>query len=232
MQGLYTDAEITRLRLLWMRGLPTREIAEALGRPYEGVQIKARKLGLPDRGIRRTSYWSPEQDEQLAELWAEGFSAGKIAEEMGKTRNSIIGRSRRLNLEARETIYRKARRYSRGSSRHHSARRRLPWMSRGEGRARQTPPTPVDAVPAPTSETNVTLLDRRTGQCAWPIGDTDGPETVMCGAAVTPGNSFQFCPYHTHQAQTVDRVGRKSVKNKKRGRLTAFQHENAAEVEA
>ena len=49
------------------------------------------------------SYWTKDKIETLKKLWASGFSASAIAEKLGDgaTRNSVIVKSHRLNLEAR-----------------------------------------------------------------------------------------------------------------------------------
>ena len=45
--------------------------------------------------------WSPERVETLTRLWAEGLSARQIAEKLGGgvTRNAVIGKAHRLNLQ-------------------------------------------------------------------------------------------------------------------------------------
>ena len=45
--------------------------------------------------------WSPERVEILTRLWAEGLSARQIAEKLGGgvTRNAVIGKAHRLNLQ-------------------------------------------------------------------------------------------------------------------------------------
>ena len=46
--------------------------------------------------------WSPEKEEKLRELWKKGHSASQIAGMLGDTtRNAVIGKAHRLNLEAR-----------------------------------------------------------------------------------------------------------------------------------
>ena len=46
--------------------------------------------------------WTPEREEKLRELWKKGHTASKIAELIGDTtRNAIIGKAHRLNLQAR-----------------------------------------------------------------------------------------------------------------------------------
>jgi hypothetical protein len=43
------------------------------------------------------SFWTPKRDEQLRQLDGDGFSAAKIAESLGTTRNAVLGRLHRLN---------------------------------------------------------------------------------------------------------------------------------------
>ncbi len=45
-------------------------------------------------------HWTPERVERLANLWAEGHSARQIAVKLGGvTRNAVIGKAHRLNLQ-------------------------------------------------------------------------------------------------------------------------------------
>ena len=46
--------------------------------------------------------WTPERERKLKELWTKGHTASQIASIIGNTtRNAIIGKAHRLNLEAR-----------------------------------------------------------------------------------------------------------------------------------
>ena len=46
--------------------------------------------------------WTPEKEEKLKELWKKGLTASQISKELGDTsRNAVIGKAHRLNLEAR-----------------------------------------------------------------------------------------------------------------------------------
>ena len=46
--------------------------------------------------------WTDEKVEKLRDLWKKGHTASQIAEVLGDTtRNAVIGKAHRLNLEAR-----------------------------------------------------------------------------------------------------------------------------------
>ena len=48
--------------------------------------------------------WTPEKEEKLKDLWKKGHTASQIANLLGDTtRNAVIGKAHRLNLEARAT---------------------------------------------------------------------------------------------------------------------------------
>lgn len=53
--------------------------------------------------------WSPERVETLSRLWAEGLTARAIAEQLDNsvTRNAVIGKAHRLNLQRGKLVSRK-----------------------------------------------------------------------------------------------------------------------------
>lgn len=53
------------------------------------------------RGVDPTTlFWTPERVDYLVRKWAEGYSGGVIARELGTTRNAIVGKVSRLHLSA------------------------------------------------------------------------------------------------------------------------------------
>ena len=56
--------------------------------------------------------WTPERESKLKALWKKGHTASQIASLIGgTTRNAVIGKANRLNLEAR-TVSKKSFNYT------------------------------------------------------------------------------------------------------------------------
>ena len=54
-----------------------------------------------NKGVIKMS-WTPEKQEKLKKLWKQGYTASQIATMLGDTtRNAVIGKAHRLNLQAR-----------------------------------------------------------------------------------------------------------------------------------
>src|SRR3984893_18179303 len=82
------------------------------------ARIGALGRGRHVRKMRRISgsFWTPERDERLRRLEAEGLSAAKIGEKPGTTRGAVLGRLHRLSGAALTIprIYDKRKRRARG----------------------------------------------------------------------------------------------------------------------
>lgn len=138
--------------------------------------------------------WPDERVEELKRQVDEHFSAGKIADNMGMTRNMVVGKLHRLGLSTagsttgKERCPRPAAWYEpskpkRGPSVTATSLLRLLLRERPEA-----PDLPPDQSPCA-----VTILDLNTHTCRWPIGE---PSHVMsyCGAEPFPG--VPYCSRH------------------------------------
>lgn len=47
--------------------------------------------------------WTPEDDDSLRVMWAKGISTSEIGRELGRSKNSVIGRAHRMDLDARKS---------------------------------------------------------------------------------------------------------------------------------
>ena len=156
--------------------------------------------GIPLSGSK---VWLDEKVERLKALWAEGESAGRIALDLGLSRNSVIGKVTRLKLARRESTKTK------------------PW-SRSEriqvaSKPRRTPdrPRPAPALAAdgpsvePASNTAPRpevppavapcgLMELRANSCRFPFGDVRDSGFHFCGGTAVTG--LPYCGAHARIA--------------------------------
>lgn len=81
--------------------IPTAEIAKKVGRTKTAVQDRARRCGIVASrdGKHPSLTWTPEEDAFLRAHYLE-WEARRIGNELGKTKNSVIGRANRLGLQS------------------------------------------------------------------------------------------------------------------------------------
>ena len=130
--------------------------------------------------------WTDEKVEKLKELWTKGHTASQIAKALGDTtRNAVIGKAHRLNLEARAP-------------------------SKNSGLPSSRDNRQVKRSPAPTSrkakfqsilldknfepENPKSLEDLTESTCKWPIGHPNEEKFYFCGRK--PEGDFPYCKLH------------------------------------
>ncbi len=130
--------------------------------------------------------WTEEKEKKLRELWSKGHTASQIASMIGDTtRNAVIGKAHRLNLEARAPSK------STVSTRNEAAR--APVKSK----------TPISR----KSKFQSILLDKNfeaenpkkleelsDSTCKWPNGHPNEESFYFCGR--TPVEGFPYCKLH------------------------------------
>ena len=121
--------------------------------------------------------WTDEKVEKLKELWAKGHTASQISEMLGDTtRNAVIGKAHRLNLQAR------------APSKHKPIKRIAQPMSR-KSKFQSILLDKNFEAEKPTSLENLT---EKT--CKWPIGHPDEETFYFCGRK--PEDKFVYCKLH------------------------------------
>lgn len=136
--------------------------------------------------------WSDDDLALLHRLLAERrLDYSGIAKAMGRSKDSIIGKTHRLKLPSPPSFYDPARRGPRGQ-----------WLSpvqRGKpGRKPAAPPVVVGAAPAPVSFTPYQIATPPVRTCQWIDGDRPWR---FCGAPVAPGRPY--CRPHVARAYTT-----------------------------
>jgi hypothetical protein len=138
--------------------------------------------------------WSEEQIQTLRRLHADGLSFALISEQVGHTRNSCIGKARRLDLPVRVTVKAKnpGRRPS-GQKRPYlrivRANGNTPTLKVIETVKSDLPTFQCEIVPL-----NKTLDELRSDHCRYITGDPvkDGP-AIYCGH---PVHKRSLCSAH------------------------------------
>ena len=131
--------------------------------------------------------WTPEKEQKLRQLWKEGHSGSQIADMLGNTtRNAVIGKAHRLNLEARNT------------SRKSEIKTNKPVNSSPENKNQKI---------GRKAKFKALLLDKNFEKenpikfheitdktCRWPIGHPDQKDFYFCGRS--PIEGFSYCKLH------------------------------------
>ena len=131
--------------------------------------------------------WTSEKVEKLKELWSKGHTASQIAEMLGDTtRNAVIGKAHRLNLEARAPSKQSISSKSRDNKQ--SVRRNPAPMSRKAKFQSILLDKNFEA------ENPKSLEELSETTCKWPIGHPNEEKFYFCGRK--PEGDFPYCKLH------------------------------------
>jgi GcrA cell cycle regulator len=130
--------------------------------------------------------WTNQKVEKLKELWTKGHTASQIASTLGDTtRNAVIGKAHRLNLEARApsknsgtSISRENKTFRRG---HAPTSRKAKFQS-----------ILLDKTFEPENPKSLENLTDQT--CKWPVGHPNEESFYFCGRK--PEGEFPYCKLH------------------------------------
>ncbi len=129
--------------------------------------------------------WTDEKVEKLKELWGKGHTASQIAELLGDTtRNAVIGKAHRLNLQAR------------APSKQTSSNKQNPKQSKRTNQTmiRKSKFKSILLDKNFESEKPTSLEGLTDHTCRWPIGHPDQESFYFCGRK--PIEDFPYCKLH------------------------------------
>lgn len=123
--------------------------------------------------------WTKDEDADLARRWNAGDSSGAIGRDLGRTRNSIVGRKNRLGLGNRPS----------------------PIRPKGE-------PKPPKAPRAPRVAPTLVIVEApkpvRVSSCCWPFDIPGTRKFRFCEAAVCERSPY--CEEHRKRAYLHYRI--------------------------
>lgn len=157
--------------------------------------------------------WSAVSDYQLARL-ARDHSAKEIAEQLGCSRNAVIGRCRRRNIPLSRyvvstvsPIVRDANRRSRQRQRYAAKRAQILGVPLAVAVVEAVAPDPI---PEP-ERVGITIMELRDRTCRYPLWAAGAApsEKRYCGAETAEGQTYcAYCSrlaYSPRRTESVDR---------------------------
>jgi len=132
--------------------------------------------------------WTPEKEKKLKDLWKKGHTASEIARLLGETtRNAVIGKAHRLNLEARGTS-------KRTSPKTNNTENNSPPEGKQQklGRKARFKALLLDKNFEPENPKTLEELSDET--CRWPIGHPYEEKFYFCGRKSM--EKFPYCKLH------------------------------------
>jgi len=131
--------------------------------------------------------WTPEKQEKLKKLWKQGYTASQIATMLGDTtRNAVIGKAHRLNLQARAKSKKPA--YKANEENNNVTENKTQKL----GRKAKFKALLLDKS---FEQENPKKLEELTDDtCRWPIGHPYEENFYFCGRK--PMEKFPYCKLH------------------------------------
>ena len=131
--------------------------------------------------------WTPEREEKLKGLWKKGHTASQIASLLGNTtRNAVIGKAHRLNLEARAISKRSAPKVNTENN------VKPETKIQKHGRKARFKALLLDKSFEPENPKKLEELTDET--CKWPVGHPYEATFYFCGRK--PMEKFPYCKLH------------------------------------
>ena len=131
--------------------------------------------------------WTPEREKKLRELWKKGHTASKIATLLGETtRNAVIGKAHRLNLQARVTSEKSVPKIN-------TKNNNTPEIKTQKlGRKARFKALLIDKNFEKENPKKLEELNDQT--CRWPFGHPYEEKFYFCGRK--PMEKFTYCKLH------------------------------------
>ncbi|MBL6454891.1 GcrA cell cycle regulator [Belnapia sp. T6] len=138
--------------------------------------------------------WTAEAIDQLRAYWAEGHSTAEIGRRMGISKNAVVGKAHRLNLDARPSPIRR----EAEAAERPAAPRRIASPREVAPRRPEQPSAVVRPFPRASLRS-----------CCWPLGEPGTPEFRFCSAEAASGKPY--CQEHASVAYVKARDRREDA---------------------
>ena len=131
--------------------------------------------------------WTPDREEKLKELWKKGYTGSQIASMLGNTtRNAVIGKVHRLNLETRTA--------SKGSTSKANTENNVKPETKIQKHGRKARFKALLLDKSFEPENPKKILELTDDTCRWPIGHPYEETFYFCGRKSM--EKFTYCKLH------------------------------------
>jgi GcrA cell cycle regulator len=137
--------------------------------------------------LANPSIWTPERIERLKSGFEAGLSCRQIADDIGVSRNAVIGKLSRLQLTRQKA-----------GEAPRPARQPAPKLQQQMLKSLYAAPPPAaDDAPIQSGH-GCSLFELSEQKCRWPISTPGAEDFCFCGN--TPVDGLPYCPGHTRLA--------------------------------
>ena len=145
-------------------------------------------------------FWTPPKITLLERYWAEGWTAQRIGDRLGATRNAVIGKAHRLKLTPRGEPARAPvkQRIQRVKSAQPAAKSKLKGSRKTTTRSKPIPPRPIVNETVPMGDVCAATMALKADSCRWPLGDPYTDRFMYCGSKKL--ENYPYCEEHCHKA--------------------------------
>ena len=130
--------------------------------------------------------WNTQKIESLKKLWDDGVATSLIGQQLGFTKNAVIGKAHRLDLEERAPSK------NRSKSEKKEAAKLQPILRGSVSRKSKFNSILLDKNFEAEKPTSLENLTDQT--CKWPSGHPDEENFYFCGRK--PVDTFPYCKLH------------------------------------
>lgn len=152
--------------------------------------------------------WTDDRVALAKELYRDGYSAAKIAAQIGGvTRNAVVGKAHRDHWSRGPTSPKRATRCTVPALAHEpkrvakppvvTARQKINVHHQVDEVVHVVPPTPTADLDIPIMQ-QCSVLQLDETKCRWPIGEPGTPDFFFCGSAPLEGTPY--CRHHAARA--------------------------------
>jgi GcrA cell cycle regulator len=140
--------------------------------------------------------WTDERVELLKSRFAAGLSCRDIANDIGVSRNAVIGKLARLNLtRGKRSKVRRTERNDDATGKRPKSVPRVQYQMLRRLYAEAEPAADDETI---QSEHRCSLLELSENRCRWPISTPGAEDFCFCGN--TPLEALPYCAGHTRLA--------------------------------